>query len=224
MIIDREKFTFERPRGFLVLDGVNGAGKSSLQKRISDYLKKASLDVVCTREPGGTPVGNTLRQILLEAKTSRVSAEAEVFLFSADRFIHVSQVIMPALEASKVVVSDRYCYSTLAFQGYGRGVSLQFIEELNQLATGSLLPDLVILLDLDPEVGLERTLKRNQAHGADSFESESLEFHQRIRDGFLRLARNYREPFLLVDASSDEQSVFDFCKPVIDRWISALRR
>lgn len=225
MIVDPKTFRFEKPRGFLVLDGVNGAGKSTLQSRIVDYIQQRSTQrVVATREPGGTSLGMNLRKILLEDKDSQVTAEAEVFLFAADRFMHVGQVIRPALDSSKLVVCDRYCYSTLAFQGYGRGVSLQFVEELNQLATGGLIPDLVLLLDLEPEIGLARALKRTQAQGADNFESESLDFHLRIRQGFLNIARNYREPFVLVDAGAEPQEVFDFCRPLIDAWLAALRK
>lgn len=211
-----ESLPFSR---FLVLEGVNGAGKSSLQKSIAAYLTSAEESVVLTREPGATVLGKSIRSLLLERKDEAPCERAELFLFAADRAQHVEKVIRPALAAGSWIISDRYFYSTTAFQGYGRKLDRAVIEQVNKLAVADTYPALVLLLDLDPQAGLERARGR-QAEAAekihDAFEAEALDFHRRIREGFLEIAAQSPDPFAILDASRSQESVFEAARTYVD--------
>jgi dTMP kinase len=220
MIIE-PSFTPSQPRGFLVVDGVNGAGKSTLIQRIVALLESKGRLVQKSREPGGTPLGLSLRKLLLESKELAISSSAELFLFAADRAEHIAKVIEPALHRGEIVISDRYHYSTAAFQGYGRGLPMERVNAVTEIAAGGCPPDLVLLLDLDPAEGLRRTRGRTE-NGLDAFEDEELEFHQRIRAGFLDQARKRPEPFLIVDATKSPDEIFSTVTPLLDRWLAAL--
>lgn len=211
MIIQLEDFSPENIN-FIVFEGVNGAGKSSLLRKIQAELEKANISVKTTHEPGSTPLGLKLRKLLLEPEQP-INFRSEVFMFAADRAQHVADVIKPAIENEAVVLCDRFTYSTVAFQGYGRGLDLEEIHHVNSFATDRFKPDLVILLDLDPVVGLQRAGSRG---GEDSFEDEEIAFHHRLRDGFLELAEQSEEPFLIVDASKSEDEIFDKIKALIE--------
>ena len=227
MLVTPDNLSFKSPRGFVVLDGVNGAGKSTVMKRLMAYLAEHKLDTVSTFEPGATNLGKSLRKILLENKTETLHPEVEMLLFSADRRQHVATVIEPALNAGKIVVSDRFYYSTTAFQGYGRGLDLAMVERVNALAISGTRPDLVILLDLDPLEGLKRTKRRSADapyDSEDSFEREELAFHERLRKGFQEIAVRYPERFLVVDASRSPDEVFDEVRKAIDLLLAALKQ
>ena len=213
---------FKNSRGFLVLDGVNGAGKSTLLEQIKQIVAQANRPMLSTREPGATAVGSTIRSLVLNSQ-ERLSPEAELFLFAADRAEHVTKVIQPALQKKQIVLCDRYFYSTEAFQGYGRGLNLKAVQSANELAVKDCLPDLVVLLDLDPATGLRRTKSRGDSvTGRDSFEEEELAFHTRLRQGFLTIANQRPEPFLVVDASVSPEQVLAQVRPVIENWINSL--
>lgn len=171
---------------FITFEGPEGGGKSVQSQRLAAFLESRGYAVVWTREPGGTALGTYLRQALLHLE-DRPTAWAEVFLFLADRAQHVETVIRPALQAGKVVLCDRYADSTLAYQGYGRGLPLDVLRYLNDLATGGLVPHLTVLLDVDVETGL----RRRQAQGREwnHIDAETLAFHRRVREGYLQLAR-----------------------------------
>lgn len=221
-------FSPSSPRGFVVIDGVNGAGKSTVLRRIEDWCTESGTPLVLTREPGGTRLGVKLREILLQDRESAVCSKAEAFLFAADRSQHIAEIISPRLNSGQLVVSDRYYYSTVAFQGYGREQDLKFITSVNSLAVGDCLPDLVILLDCDPSLGLSRKYADSTKHSQDDrFEEEQLSFHQRIREGFLLLAEKLPEPFAVVDASQDPETVwsevFQFLNPLV-KTLSSLPR
>jgi len=225
MLID-QNVSFKSPRGFVVLEGVNGAGKTSLQLEVVKYLEIQGLTPLSTFEPGATEAGQALRKILLQGKRQPLAPMSEVFLFCADRCEHVAAVIEPALRQKRFVVSDRYYYSTIAFQGYGRKLDIKVLESLNMTAISGLLPDLVVLLDLDPIEGLRRNrLKAGTAkdNTGDAFEQEELAFHERLRQGFLDIARTYKEPFLVIDAGQKPEQVFLETKAVLDKLIAALK-
>lgn len=220
MIIDAD-YRFDSCRGFLVLEGVNGAGKSTLLKKIASYLSAQDHLVFETLQPGGTPLGEKIRTIVLgEQKRELLS---ELFLFAADRAEHVSAVLVPALDQGQIVLCDRYYYSTIAFQGYGRGLPLKQVKQVNQIAIQDLLPDLVILLDLDPEEGLKRTRARTNSD-VDSFESEELCFHEKIRKGFLEVADQCAEPVAVIDAQCTEDQVWTKVAPFIDSWLLGVKK
>ncbi len=184
-------------RGTLVtLEGGEGSGKSSQANALATIMREHDYDVTITCEPAGTKLGEIVKGIFQRGVT--VTPEAELLLFEAARAQHVQEVIRPALERSKVILCDRYTDSTLAYQGYGRGLSLDHLRAVNHIATGGLPPHFTILLDLPPEIGLAR--KDHEPIG-DSIGKESLEFHQRVRAGYLELAHREPKRMVVVDAS-----------------------
>lgn len=173
---------------FITFEGGDGCGKSTQAARLTDRLRRAGVDVVEAREPGGTPAGDRIRSLLLDPAMAGLDSLAELLLYEASRAQHVSAVIEPALAAGRVVVCDRFADSSLAYQGYARGLDLEMVERLNDIATRGLAPDLTLLLDVDPAEGVSRATNS----GADRLEREALAFHQRVRDGFAQIAR--RDP------------------------------
>jgi len=179
---------------FITLEGVEGCGKSTQAALLGDWLKAQGHRVTTTREPGGCPISDRIRAILLDPQNSAITADTELFLYAAARSQHVAEVIIPALERGTSVICDRYIDATLAYQGYARGLDLSKIRHLNQLAAGAVVPDLTLLLDYPFESGLQRARQRNWDNPAvheGRFESEDLEFHQRVREGYLRLAAEH---------------------------------
>lgn len=169
---------------FITIEGIEGSGKSTLTEGIIEFLKSKGFDVVYSREPGGTKVGENVRNILL-ANGNEMDPMTEVFLFLAARRENVRKKILPALKDGKVVVCDRYTDSTIAYQGYGRGLPIKLLRRLNKLATSGIKPDLTLVIDIDPEKGLERI----QGKDLDRIEREHIEFHRRVRDGYRKIAR-----------------------------------
>lgn len=211
MIVTLENLP-RKKQHFVVFEGVNGSGKSSLISRLSVSLASENRQVIATREPGGTKLGDTLREILQEFKSGKLSPISELLLFAADRAQHVEEVLKPAISNRSLVLCDRYYYSTLAFQGYGRGLDISLINSVCSTAIQGLTPDLVILLDLDPKTGLSRTKGRGIE---DTFEAESIAFHTRVRNGFLEVAKSASEPFLIVDANKSADEVYDYVRKAI---------
>ena len=182
---------------FITIEGAEGVGKTTIAAALRDALRdKTGREVVLTADPGGDPVADRIREIILHS-TDPVALETELLLLLASRAQRVSTVIRPALERGDWVISDRYTDSTLAYQGFGRGFDLEWLRELNDFATGGLRPDLTILLDAPLEIGLARQ------DVADRIGGESLEFHQKVREGFLALAREEPDRIFMVDAAKD---------------------
>lgn len=187
---------------FIAFEGPEGGGKSTQIARLGDRLRERGIDPVLTREPGGTPAGDAIRRVVLDPALE-VAPLTEFLLYSASRAQLVSEILRPSLQAGRVVVSDRYTAASLAYQGRGRGLELEFIEELNDRVTEGLRPDLVVLLDLDPARGLERILERGHS---DRLEQADLEFHQRVRRGFLEQAATGPD-WLVLDATLAEDEL-----------------
>ena len=215
MLINND-FSFSSTNGFIAIDGVNGAGKGTLIQHLLKHLQSLGIPVLTTREPGGSELGQKMRPLILGEKCQGLMTE--LFLFAADRNEHVCSVIRPALTKHQLVISDRYYYSTTAFQGYGRGLPLDRVNHINSLAVDGCLPDLFILLDLPPEIGLERTRLRNSQE-YDKMEGEELAFHRRLREGFLEQAKICREPCLVVNASQSAETVWQTILPVINNFL-----
>lgn len=190
---------------FITFEGIEGSGKSSVLDRVQEHLVAQGYDVLRTREPGGSRLGVELRRILLAVDNADLTAEAELFLYLADRAQHVGTVIRPALAAGRVVLCDRYADSTVAYQGYGRGLDPALLHTLNDEAVRGLWPDLTLLFDLPAEQGLRRALTRNLREGTHQtegrFEAEALAFHETVREGYLTRAALYNKRFRVVDAS-----------------------
>jgi dTMP kinase len=175
---------------FISFEGIEGCGKTTQIALLSDYLKKHSIAHTITREPGGTAVGEGIRKILLTSETIHLTAASELLLFYASRSQNIQEKIMPALERGEMVICDRYYHASMAYQGYGRGIPLDFIQKLTDLVCRPYRPEATFLLDIEPEVGLSRARARNHARTENEgrFESEDLEFYNKVRDGYLELA------------------------------------
>ncbi len=179
------------PQGrFVSFEGIEGCGKTTQITLLSEYLKKHSIAHTITREPGGTAVGEGIRKILLNSETIRLTAASELLLFYASRSQNIQEKIKPALERNEIVICDRYYHASMAYQGYGRGIPLDFIRKLTDLVCDPYRPDLTFLLDIEPEIGLARARARNHGRieNEDRFEAEDLEFYNRVREGYLELA------------------------------------
>ncbi len=188
---------------FVTFEGGEGSGKTTQLKALLTYLRSLSADVVQTRDPGGTAIGNQVRDLLLNGENVRMSPLAELLLYEASRAQLVQEVIRPSLAAHRIVLCDRFTDSTVAYQGYGRGLDLGLIERLNAVAADGLRPDLTFLLDLDPAVGLARASGRlaDPRQHRDRLEDEVLEFHQRVRTGYRALAEREPARVVVVDAA-----------------------
>jgi dTMP kinase len=179
-----------QPGKFISFEGIEGCGKTTQIALLSEYLKKRSIPHIITREPGGTAVGEGIRKILLNSETIHLTAASELLLFYASRSQNILEKIKPALERGEMVICDRYYHASMAYQGYGRGIPLDFIRKITDLVCSPYRPDLTFLLDIEPEVGLARARARNHARTEDEgrFEAEDLEFYNKVRDGYLELA------------------------------------
>lgn len=186
---------------FIVFEGPEGAGKSTQIKHLVTKLRE-TFEVVQTREPGGTPAADAIRKVLLDPDLT-ISPLTEVLLYSASRAQHVEEVIKPALEQNKIVVCDRFFGTSVAYQGYGRGLELDFIYDLTKRVTQGITPDLVLLLDIDPQVGMERIAQRGQR---DRLELADISFHQKVREGFLAQAKE-NPNWVIINAGQDEAKV-----------------
>jgi dTMP kinase len=178
---------------FITLEGPDGSGKTTLSRALATKLEQIGISVVLTREPGDGPVGPAIREVLLSG--SSIDAWTEAFLFLADRRQHCNSVIYPALDLGKWVICDRFADSTIVYQGYGRGLDIERLRDLNDIATMGRVPDVTLLLDLAPQMGLARLLQKNR------LDEEPIEFHERVRKGFLNEAARAPERWVVLDAS-----------------------
>lgn len=189
-------------RGFFItLEGIDGSGKSTQRNLLARELRARGLEIIVTREPGGTAIGEGVREILVSDASVHIAPTAELLLYVAARAQHVAELIRPALDAGRIVISDRYTDSTVAFQGYGRGLKLETIGELNKVATGGLAPDLTIVFDLDPAVARARQGSRPVGGLLGAFDEQHAEFHSRMRQGYLTIAQMEPSRVRVVDAS-----------------------
>jgi dTMP kinase len=190
---------------FITLEGPDGSGKTTQARLLAEWLREQKYEVILTREPGGTDIGDQIRAVLHDPHNTAMDARAEILLYSASRAQHVSQLIRPALAAGKIVISDRYAASTLAYQGHGRELDLETLRTITNFATGGLAPDLTLYLDIAPRVGLQR---RQRSGGEwNRMDAETLGFHQRARDGYLQLARMEPARWLIIDADRPVEEV-----------------
>jgi dTMP kinase len=204
---------------FITLEGIEGSGKSTHAAILADSLSLQGKWVVVTREPGGTRAGELIRTVFLDPAVS-LEATAELLLVLADRAQHVHEKLRPAIEAGQIVISDRYSDSTIAYQGYGRGLDLKLVGELNRVASGGITPDLTVVLDCPPETGLARTIARTKSltQGRDRFEAERFEFHCRVRDGFRTIAHSNPSRVVLIDSTREQGEVSaDILRLVLER-------
>lgn len=219
---------------FISFEGGDGSGKTTQLGLLEGYLVSKGMACRSTREPGGTALGRMLRKVLLEVGRKEIASPTELFLYLADRAQHVQEVVSPALDRKTIVLCDRFSDSTLAYQGFGRGIDLDLLRRLNRLASRGIVPDLTFLLDCPVDVGLSRTKKRlpalhssnreapggvqaGEPKSGDRFEREEIEFHERVRRGFLELARGEPDRFCVVDALGSIEEVHERIKQIVDR-------
>lgn len=200
---------------FITYEGIEGSGKSTQLEMLASYLEERGETPVRTREPGGCHLGRRLRAMLLDCRQIRLARKAELCLFLADRAQHLADVILPALEEGNTVICDRYVDSTIAYQGYGRGMDVAGLREMNRLTAGDIMPDITFLLDLPVQKGISRAGSRNRQAGTviseGRFDSESLDFHHRVREGYLELARQSPARIKVIDADRDPEKIFADC-------------
>ncbi len=199
---------------FITLEGPEGSGKTSHIPHLVEYLREKGYTVFPTREPGGTSISEQIRDILHDLKNAEMHPRTETLLYQAARAQIVEQAIRPRLALGEIVLSDRYADSTIAYQGYGHQQDLEQVRALIRYATGGLVPDLTILLDLDVEVGLKR--KTNEWNRLDAY---TVEFHQRVRKGYLELAKQEPGRWVVVDAEQSWEKVQSGLRKVIERWL-----
>jgi len=196
---------------FIVFEGIDGSGKTTQAKKLYHYLKEKNLKTVLTKEPGGTEEGKKIREILLN-KDYSIPPIAELLLYEADRSIHINNFVKPKLNNNFIVISDRYIYSTLAYQHFGRGIERRIIDFLNSITTGDLIPDIVFLFDIP----VEESLRRLNRFEKDRIEKESIDFHKKLREGFLKLAKENEEIFYLIDATKSIEDIFSDIKNILN--------
>jgi dTMP kinase len=198
---------------FITLEGPEGSGKTSQMPKLKEFLQDSGYDVVVTREPGGTPVGDQIREVLMNLKNVSIVPRTEILLFLAARAQHVEGLIRPALEAGKIVLCDRFGDSTLAYQGYGHKIDLEILRTMLAFSTGGLTPDLTLLLDVPVHAGLERKLDNGTEWNRLDAYAEA--FHQRVRDGYHALAAAEPERWVVIDATRSKKEVQDEMRKVI---------
>jgi dTMP kinase len=202
------------PMGVLItFEGIEGSGKSTQIELARSYLEGNGYPCLVTREPGGTPLGKEIRHVLLTKEDLRIDPLAELFLIEADRAQHVAEVIRPALEEGHMVLCDRFTDATVAYQGYGRGMDLAFIEEMNRRATGGLTPHSTIVLDCSVEVGMAR------ARGEDRFEREDHLFHQRVKEGYRCIAQQEPQRVKMISAHGREEAIQAEIRSILDPMV-----
>jgi dTMP kinase len=204
---------------FITFEGIDGCGKSTQLRMLTGELRARRFEVVTTREPGGTKLGQRLRAALLDVE-EQVDPLAELLVFAADRAQHVRTVLRPALEKDEIVISDRYADATAAYQGHGRGFKPELIEQIVRLATEGLTPDLTLLFDLSVPESAVRTRRRRAAKRTDRLDREKVEFHERVREAYLKIAESNPDRIRVIDASGSAQetheSVMDIVMPFLE--------
>lgn len=185
---------------FVTIEGPEGSGKSSVTKKVTEMLEKDGEEVVLTREPGGTPISEEIRNVILDKKNTNMDSMTEALLYAASRRQHLVEKVWPLSKEGKIVISDRFIDSSLAYQGGARGLGIDKILSLNMYATDGYFPDLTLLFDIDPEIGLAR-IKANSNREVNRLDLEKLEFHKNVRKTFLELAKKFDDRYVILDAS-----------------------
>ena len=208
---------------FITLEGIEGSGKTTQIGRLVEFLEERGVECVMTRQPGGTLIGENIRSILLDPASTALEPMTELLLYLADRCQHIYELIRPCLDAGKAVVCDRYFDATVVYQGFARGLNIELIQKLHQILFDDLKPDMTLLLDLAPKVGLKRAwqqLNNGQRSGHESrFEAETLAFHEKVRAGYLELARLEPERFQIINAAQSQDQVFTAISEIVASFL-----
>jgi dTMP kinase len=207
---------------FITLEGIEGSGKTTQIGRLVEFLEDRGSECVTTRQPGGTRIGETIRSILLDPANSALEPMTELLLYMADRSQHIYELIRPCLKAGKTVVCDRYFDATVVYQGFARGLNIELIQQLHQILFDDLKPDITLLLDLAPQIGLQRAWQQlntgQRSEHESRFEAETVAFHEKVRAGYLELARLEPGRFRIVDAAQSQDQVFTAISKIVSSF------
>ncbi|MBA2876685.1 dTMP kinase [Thermaerobacillus caldiproteolyticus] len=207
------------PGHFFSFEGPEGAGKTTVITKLTAFLKEKGFDVVSTREPGGIEIAEEIRAIILNPLHTKMDGRTEALLYAAARRQHLVEKIIPALESGKIVLCDRFIDSSLAYQGFARGLGVDEVLSINQFAIDKYFPSLTVYFDLDPQIGLER-IEKNQSREINRLDMESLSFHNKVRQGYLQLAERFSDRIVTIDASKSIDEVFDMTVTIVMEKIS----
>ncbi|HMG36234.1 MAG TPA: dTMP kinase [Blastocatellia bacterium] len=202
---------------FITMEGIDGCGKSTQMKLLAEAFLARGVEPLVTREPGGTPLGEAVRKLLTSELSLNIAPPAELFLIAGARAQHVAEVIRPALEQGRIVISDRYTDSTVAFQGHGRGLDLELISRVNDLATGGLRPHLTLVIDLEPQLARQRLNARPVGGLLGALDDEELEFHERVRQAYFGLAAADPDRVRIIDASGGVEDTHRLVMSVVEK-------
>lgn len=212
-----ERVTFSNNGIFISFEGIEGSGKTIQARLLDEFLRKKGYTVVLTEEPGGTQIGLRIRELLLSVEHQEMTSVTELMLYNASRAQLIKEVILPAIKRGAIVITDRFNDSTVAYQGYGRGIDLNLIDSIDRIVTAGLKPDITILLDLDVEVGMKRNRGINKA---DRLELEDKAFHKKVRNGYLEIAGKEPERIKLIDASKSIEEIHNKIVSIITEYIA----
>ncbi|MGG3915487.1 dTMP kinase [Rossellomorea vietnamensis] len=205
---------------FITVEGPEGAGKSTVLSELYHQLLQDGLDVVQTREPGGISIAEQIREVILNTKNTEMDKRTEALLYAAARRQHLVEKVIPALEADKIVICDRFIDSSLAYQGNARGIGMEEVMDINQFAIEDKMPDLTLYFDIDPEEGLKRIAKHN-GREVNRLDLESVEFHTRVREGYQKLIKQYPNRIQVIDASKSKEAVFADAYEIVTGYLNA---
>ena len=204
---------------FITIEGPEGSGKSSVTKKVIELLEKEGYSCVLTREPGGTPISEEIRNVILDKKNTNMDGMTEALLYASSRRQHLVEKVWPLSKEGKIVISDRFLDSSLAYQGGARGLGIDKILALNMFATDGFFPDLTLLFDIDPEIGLNR-INKNANREVNRLDLEKIEFHKNVRATFLSLAERFNDRYVIIDASKSFDEVVKTTYEIIKKKIS----
>lgn len=207
---------------FITIEGVEGSGKSSSTNDVVNRLRKEGYDIITTREPGGTPIAEKIRDIILDVNNTNLDSRAEALLYAASRRQHLIEKVWPALKQGKIVICDRFIDSSLAYQGGARNLGIENITNINMFATENTWPDLTLLFDIDPELGLDR-IRKNQGREVNRLDLEKIEFHKKVRETFLNLAKKYHDRYVIIDASKSQKEVEEEVYNIIKERLNGIK-
>lgn len=203
---------------FIVFEGGDGSGKSTILDMVYDYLIENNIECIKTREPGGIKISEDIREVILNTKNTKMDSRTEALLYAAARRQHLVEKVIPKIDKGAIVLCDRFIYSSLAYQGYARNIGIDEIYQINKFAVGEYMPDLNILFDLSPEIGLER-INKNKEREINRLDLEKIDFHNKVRDGYLKLYEENKEKFVKINAEKSIEEVFNVVKEIITDFI-----
>lgn len=198
---------------FISFEGGEGSGKTTLIEMLSNELNQLGYKIIKTREPGGSKIAEEIRNVILNIDNVKMDYRTEVLLLAASRRQHLSEIIIPALNEGKIIICDRYVDSSLAYQGYARGLGIDEVFEINKYATEGILPDLTIYIDVDPNIGLARI--KNNRRKVDRLDLEKISFHQKVREGYLKIAKMFKDRIVVIDGNRSAEEIYKDIKEVV---------